>query len=401
MPLTTEEQHLLSKVDALQGELRDLLVDLVRADSVNPPGDTRRASQVCREQLDSFADEVRALECDPIMPNLLATVFSGRSPQLLFNSHIDVVPTGDLSNWHHPPFEAEIVDGVLFGRGAADAKGCMAPMIIAAKSLKQSGLAVRGTLVINPVSDEEVGGIKGAKWLVEQGLVKPDFVVIGEITSNRVAIAHKGIVQFRITTHGRTAHASTPWTGVNAISLMVTLLYHLERELQKRLATRKHPLTPPPSYNLGTIQGGVKVNVVADRCEVLIDRRLIPSEDMNEVIAEMPEIVANVRKEHPAIVADVEVLLKGGALETGADEPLVETARGAARDLAIPDAPVGYEQASDGRFFSELGIPTILIGPGTAHLAHQPDEHIPLEDVYQAARLYALLALRALNPRTV
>jgi acetylornithine deacetylase/succinyl-diaminopimelate desuccinylase family protein len=394
--LTTAEQHLLATVDSLEDELRELLVNLVRADSVNPPGDTRNAARICASVFQSFADEVRELDCDPLMPNLLATINPGKGPQLLFNSHIDVVPTGTLDNWHYDPFAADIVDGVLYGRGSADAKGCMAPMMIAAKALRQSGVELGGSLVVNPVSDEEVGGMKGAQWLVENDLIKPDLVVIGEITSNRVAIAHKGVLFFRLITHGRTAHASTPWTGINAISHMVTLLYELERELQAQLAKRTHPLTPPPSYNFGTIQGGVKVNVVADRCQVELDRRVLPSENIDEVIAQVKALVAEIQRKHPEINATIEVVLKGSPLETAPEHPLTQIALAAAVDLGLPGEPVGYEQASDGRFFSERGIPTILIGPGTAHFAHQPDEHIPLADVYAAARLYALLAYRVL-----
>jgi acetylornithine deacetylase/succinyl-diaminopimelate desuccinylase-like protein len=119
---------------------------------------------------------------------------------------------------------------------------------------------------------------------------------------------------------------------------------------------------------------------------------------MEAVIEEVRELVAEAQRENPGIDAQVEILMAGPPLECPADHPLVEVARGAARALGLPDAPVGYEQASDGRFFADRGIPTILIGPGTAHLAHQPDEHIALADVYRAARLYALTAYRQLNP---
>lgn len=395
--LDKSESHLIRTVDSLQDELRDLLVALVQAESVNPPGDTRVAARVCADVLNSFADDVQEIDCDPTMPNLLATINPGARPQLLFNSHIDVVPVGNRANWQHEPFGAEVVDGVLYGRGSADAKGCMAPMIVAAKAMKKSGVQLKGSLVVNVVSDEEVGGGKGAAWLVGNDRVAPDAVVIGEITRNRVAIAHKGVVWFRITTHGRTAHASTPWTGVNAISHMVTLLYDLELGLQSRLAARSHPLTPPPSYNFGTIQGGVKANVVADFCRVELDRRLLPTENVEDVIQEVRDLVNQVQKEHPEIKADVEVVLVGSPLETPPNHELTQAALGASIALGLPGEPVGYEQASDGRFFAERGIPTILVGPGIASLAHQPDENIDLAEVYQAARVYALLAYRWLN----
>lgn len=394
--LSADEQRLLAIVDSYQDELRALLVALVRADSVNPPGDTRAAAHVCADSFSTFVDDLKEVACDPTMPNLVATINPGARPQLLFNSHIDVVPVGNRDNWHHDPFGAEILDGVMYGRGSADAKGCLAPMIIAAKALKQSGV-MRGSLVLNPVSDEEVGGTKGAAWLVANHHVSPDAVIVGEITQNRVAIAHKGIVWLKITTHGRTAHASTPWVGVNAISHMVTLVYHLERELQARLATRSHPLTPPPSYNLGTIHGGVKLNVVADLCEVELDRRILPTEKADDAIQEIRDLVAQIQREHSGIEADVDVMLVGSPLETPAENPLTQIALQASQALGLPGEPVGYEQASDGRFFTERGIPTILIGPGIPSQAHQPDEHVDLADVHLAARLYALAAYRWLR----
>ncbi len=398
--LSQAETRLLASVDSLQDELRTFLATLVQTESVNPPGSTRRIASVTAEMLRAFAPEVREVGPEPEIPSLLATVNPGPGPVLLFNSHMDTVPVGDRGQWRYDPFSGEIVDGVLYGRGSADAKGCLAAMIMAGKALALCGVQLGGALILNPVSDEEVGGQKGAQWIVDQQLVSPDAVVIGEITRNRVAIAHKGVIWFRLVTHGRTAHASTPWEGVSAISHMVTLLHRLQTELGQTLAQRSHPITPPPSLNLGMIRGGVKVNVVADRCEVELDRRILPTETVDGAVTELRAIVEGVRQELPGLNVDVEVLLTGEPLDTGADEGIVQTALAASQALGLPAAPVGYQQASDGRFFSARGIPTILIGPGVPEVAHTPDEHVALEEVYQAARLYALVAYRWLNRST-
>lgn len=398
--LSPAERRLLATVESLRDELRGFLRILVQSESVNPPGNTRAAASVTAEMLRSFADEVREVGPEAEIPSLLAWLNRGRGPQLLFNSHLDTVPIGDRSNWEHDPFSGEIVDGKLYGRGSADAKGCLAPMIIAGKALARSGLALDGTLVINPVSDEEVGGLRGTKWIVDKALVAPDAVVIGEITTNRVAIAHKGVIWFRLVTHGRTAHASTPWEGVSAISHMVSVLNRIQSELAPALAQRSHPLTPPPSFNIGMISGGVKANVVADRCEVELDRRILPTETVEDATAEVGAIVESVRQEIPELDAEIEVLLTGDPLETGEKETIVQTALSASLALGLPGTPVGYQQASDGRFFSARGIPTILIGPGIPEVAHTPDEHVALEDVYQAAKLFALVAYRMLSPQS-
>ena len=398
--LSSAEKRLLAEVESLQNELLDFLRTLVQAESVNPPGDTRKVASVTAEMLRSFAAEVREVGPEPEIPSLLATLNPGKPSQLLFNSHMDTVPFGDLNNWQHDPLSGKIVDGSLYGRGSADAKGCLAPMVIAGKALAQSGLKLGGTLVLNAVSDEEVGGLKGAKWIVDNDLVAPDAVVIGEITTNRVAIAHKGIVWFRLVTHGRTAHASTPWEGVNAISHMATILNRIESKLGQAFAQRSHPRTPPPSLNFGTIKGGVKTNVVADRCEVELDRRILPTESVDDAIAEVEAIVEGVRQEVPDLNADVEVLLTGNPVDTAENEVVVQKALAASQALGLPGTPVGYQQASDGRFFSAKGIPTILIGPGIPEVAHTPDEHVALEDVYQAAKLYALVAYRMLSSQS-
>ena len=144
------------------------------------------------------------------------------------------------------------------------------------------------------------------------------------------------------------------------------------------------------------IHGGVKANVVADRCEVELDRRVLPTEDIDDAIAEVRQLITDVQFAIPNLNAEVEIFLRGSPLDTAADEPLVRTALSASRALGLPGEPVGYQQASDGRFFSERGIPTILVGPGIPERAHTPDEHIALADVYEAAKLYALIAYRML-----
>jgi len=389
------DHTILDHLERRRASIIGFLASLVRAESVNPPGDTRKVVDLIATRLRGASIDFQILGDEPRKPNLVARLGAGR-PELLFTSHMDTVPVGNPKAWRHPPLGAEIVGTRLHGRGAADAKASLAAMVAAMEALGQV-LPLHGTLTLTAVSDEEIGGIKGTEYLVDRGLLQPDQVVVGEITENRLATAEKGVLWLRLVTHGRAAHGSTPWEGSNAISAMLRVLRAIEDRIGTRLGTLSHPLTPPPSLSIGTIRGGVATNVVPDWCEATLDRRTLPSESITEAIAEVERVIADLRRSDATLQADVEVMQSGPPIETAADTLLVRTAQSVARELALSPELVGYQQASDGRFFAERGIPTMLFGPGDPTLAHTPHESVDVDEVIIAAKFYALLAFRLLT----
>ncbi|MBU2548248.1 MAG: M20 family metallopeptidase [Proteobacteria bacterium] len=391
------KRRIRARIESFQDEAIAFLADLVRAESVNPPGDTRRVMDAVLDMARTFTDQVRVVAAEPEAPNVFITLHPGGRPQLLYNGHLDTVPPGDVSQWRVEPFGAVIRDNRMYGRGVADMKGGCAAMLMAAKALQLENAPLRGSLVVNFVSDEETGGARGAGYLMEQGHYDPDMVVVGEITNrNRIAIAEKGVIVYALSTRGRTAHASTPWVGLNAIDKMVKLLHGLQTRLPERLKEKPSGSLPPATFNVGTIQGGVGFNVVPDACQVLIDRRILPGETIESATAEIREIIDQARAEDPDIDASLDVLGSGPPFETAPDEALCLLARRTMEEMGRPGDFVGYEQVSDGRFFAERGIPTILIGPGLARTAHTPNEHLELDQYIEAIQAYALLALNAL-----
>jgi succinyl-diaminopimelate desuccinylase len=286
----------------------------------------------------------------------------------------------------------------MYGRGVADMKGGVGAMLMAAKALARETVPLTGSLVINFVGDEEIGGARGAGYLMENGHYSPDMVVVGEITNNNgIAIGEKGVVIFSLSTKGRTAHASTPWAGVSAIEKMVKILYRLQERLGEAFKTRDSGILPPASMNIGTIQGGVSFNVVADSCDVVIDRRTLPGETPESVMQEMQDIIDEVKREDPDVDATLQLMGSGNPFETSPDEKICRIAKKTLDELGMNSDFVGYEQVSDGRFFADKGIPTILIGPGIARRAHTPDEHLELDQYIDAIKIYALLAMNALG----
>lgn len=389
---------LVEHIEKRRADIVGFLAALVRAESSNPPGDTRKVADLVAGRLREASIDFQILADEPRKPNVIARVGTGR-PEILFTTHMDTVPAGDRAAWRRDPFAAEISGTRLYGRGAADAKASLAAMVAALEALT-SVLPLRGTLTLTAVSDEEVGGIKGTEYLVDRGLLRPDHVLVGEITSNRLAVAEKGVLWLRIVTHGRAAHGSTPWEGNNAIGHMATVLQAIQHEIGTRLETMSHPLTPRPSLSIGTIRGGIATNMVADWCEATIDRRTLPNESVPDAVAEVERVIADLSKADPTLEADVEVLQMGPPIETPVTATVVTAGQAIASRLGLDPAPVGYHQASDGRFFAERGIPTVLFGPGDPELAHTTDEFVDLDDVLTAAKFHALLGHRMLTPET-
>lgn len=393
--MPARDKAILDQIDRSRASIVGLLASAVRMESSNPPGDTRRVADLIAARLRESSLDFQILAEEPRKPNIIARIGTG-TPEVLFTSHMDTVPAGDRRAWRRDPFSGEIVSTRMYGRGAADAKASLIAMIAAVEALT-TVLPLQGTLSFTAVSDEEVGGVKGTEFLVDRGILRPDHVVVGEITHNRLAVAEKGIVWLRITTHGRAAHGSTPWEGSNAISHMVRVLTSIEQQVGDRLRVLSHPLVPPPSLSIGTIRGGIATNVVADWCEATIDRRTLPGESIPEAVAEFERVLTRLEKEDPSLQAEIEVLQSGPPVETSMDTRLVRLAQDVARELRISADVVGYLQASDGRFFAERGVPTIIFGPGSPEVAHSPDEFVELDDVIAAAKFYALLGKRMLS----
>ncbi|HEY3248595.1 MAG TPA: M20 family metallopeptidase [bacterium] len=391
-------QSLAEDIEKRRAGIVGFLAALVRAESANPPGDTRKVADLIAARLREASIDFQVLADEPRKPNLIARIGTGK-PEVLFTTHMDTVPAGDRTGWRRDPFAAEITGSRMFGRGAADAKASLAAMTAAFEALA-GVLPLHGTLSLTAVSDEEVGGVKGTEFLVDRGLLRPDHVVVGEITKNRLAVAEKGIVWLRIVTHGRAAHASTPWEGNNAIVHMVEVLRAVREQIGTRLERMTHPLTPPPSISIGTIRGGVATNMVADWCEATIDRRTLPNENVQEAVAEVERVIAELTRHDPALQADVEVLQMGPPIETAVTEPIVAAGQAVAEALGLDPAVVGYHQASDGRFFAERDIPTVLFGPGDPEMAHTTNESVDLDEVLTAAKFYALLGQRMLTAGT-
>lgn len=401
--------ELLAAVDARAGELVELLQALIRLPTVNPPGDGYEdfvAYLQARLDALGYATEVHHAppELAPLgegrpRPNLLATLRTGPGPTVHLNGHYDVVPAGN--DWTRDPFGGELAGGWIYGRGAADMKSGLAAQIIAAEALRATGFS--GTLVHSAVPDEETVGVRnaGMGWLVEQGLVQADAVIITEpFGPDGVGIGHKGAIWGEITLHGRQAHGSSPRLGVNAVEAMARYLATLERDLRPRLDSRTTsygvtPDEPRSTLSFDTINGGVATNIVPDRCTVTFNRRLVPGEDLDTARAELLAPLDGQRYEYRELYATEPVLVSE-------DEPVVRAACAAVRELGLEPRILISAGSDDQRFVvNGAGITNSLVyGPGTTALSHVADERIAVEDLLLGTKGLALILDRLFSARS-
>ena len=371
---------------------------LIAAASENPGGTEERAADVAAGILEELGASSELVRSGEGRPSVVAELGSNERPSLAWNGHLDTVPAGDRATWTVDPFAGSVVDGRLVGRGACDMKGPIAAALGAAAAIGRAGLTLEGTLELHLVADEELSGVHGTRVLRDEGRLTHDAAIVGEPTGMEIALAERGGAWITAVAHGRAAHGSQPDRGVNAIVTMSRFLLRLH----EALPDREHALVGRPTVNVALVSGGSAPNVVPDRCEVDIDRRIIPGEDdPDEVIAPFRRLVENLRSEHPE--SDIEPWIREWteAAEADGSSVIAAVARDAvAVETGTPPPFVGFTGITDARYYiNDAKIPTVILGPGSLSVAHTADEWVGVDELVTAARTYARIFVAFLGAR--
>lgn len=368
---------------------------LVAMPSVNPSlaqsghGEERIAHE-CAEWLEGWGLAARVLEIAPGRFNVVATL-AGAGPTLLLNGHLDTVGVDGMTI---DPFAGQLREGRVHGRGSCDMKGGVGALLAAAAKLAAEG--PRPNLVVALTADEEHASL-GMDALVRSD-VRADLAVVCEPTSLTVMPAHKGFVWTRACFTGRAAHGSRPELGVDAIrhaALFVTALDEHAAELRGRPV---HPLLGHGSLHTGTIRGGTAESVYPDRCELVLERRTLPGESPEDVLAEQERVLERIRGREPAVDATLEVTLARPGTEIPADSRLVRGLLDASAACGVSPSVTGMTAWVDAAFLNEAGIPAVCFGPGDIAQAHSADEWIDAAQIDACARVLERFA-RALAKR--
>ena len=359
----------------MMSAVADLLCDLVRIPSVNPdgdPGTDRVGEKNCADFLAGFLKNLGAgtsvTDILPGRPNVVARFPSEKKgkPRLLLAPHTDTVSVVGMTI---DPFAAEVREGRVWGRGASDTKGPMAAMLSALRECREILPTLSHEIWFAGLMGEEAGQ-HGAKALAASEHF--DFVIAGEPTDLQTVHTHKGSAWVTLRTRGRAVHASTPLDGENAIYAMLDVLTKFRGELIADFAQRNHPVLGSPTFSVGTIHGGSKVNIVPDFCEAVVDIRTIPGQDIQPLLAvlarEFPKLEIETKQSQPMF--------------TDAGHPLI-------KDLNSCGAPsVGAPWFCDGAIFSGAGMPAVALGPGSIAQAHTKDEWIAIEELEKGVAFF-------------
>ncbi len=378
-------------------ELIDLTTRLVQIPTENPPGNEKPAAQFLRPLLSKMGFKTVTVLSPKGRWNMIAERRWGKGGRtLIFNGHLDVVPAGNASQWKYPPFEGRLSKGRIYGRGASDMKSGIASFIHSLSMMDRSKIRPdQGAVVLHLVSDEESHGRQGMGFLARRGGIRGDAALVGEPTDLQPVIAQKGALWLRISTLGKSAHGSRPDLGVNAVEKMMRLMERFKSvPLEK-----EHPLLGKPTLNIGTIQGGTKINVVPDRCEIEADRRMLPGEKKEEVLREMKETLDFLRSRDPFFRYRIEEIDFAEPSEVNPQEEIVKIAVDAIQEVMGRKPSLrAFSGFTDSRFYiNQCHIPTLVFGPGQAHQSHTTDESVEVEALIQAARIYGLILAHYLS----
>ncbi|MFX0148481.1 MAG: M20 family metallopeptidase, partial [Candidatus Hodarchaeota archaeon] len=325
---------ILNEIEKNKVEYINFLRELVQTESYNPPGNEKNVALKIENFLTDSGIKTEIFPFSNNRANLIAYLndnFKGRN--LLYNGHMDVVPPGNEEEWKNPPLSAYIKrNKYMYGRGTSDMKGGLAAMTVALKILKKISSDYTGNLILNAVADEETGGKLGTKWCLNNKLknINIDFAIISEPSGldplpKAIILGEKGRFLVKIITYGVATHSGWPFMGKNAILMMNKIISGLDRIDEyvthvdppmpltkiKILLSRAFPneeifekvFAEQPLLNnvltsltqftksVNIINGGIKDNVVPDRCEVVIDFRLLPNQDPNDILKALKKLI--------------------------------------------------------------------------------------------------------------
>jgi succinyl-diaminopimelate desuccinylase len=357
-----------------------LAKDLLRFETVNPPGRERDCARYAGALLEDWGYQVDYHEYDDTRTSVIARAGGSEAkPPLCLTGHLDVVPLGSRA-WTKDPFSGETDGDRLYGRGSSDMKAGVAAILLAARAFAGKLAGTPGVVLVLTAAEE--AGCIGSRHLagLPRLMGRAGAIVVGEPTSNYPMVGHKGSLKFHAAFRGVSAHGSMPQLGVNAIYKAARAAAALEAF---EFGERAHPVMGAPTLNVGTFEGGSGVNLVPDAARIGVDVRTVPGMD------------------HAALLARLHALMGGEAgMEVFSDLPAVwteprdawvrrvfEICRGVTGEAPEPrTVPYMTDAANLRKVYA--GAPTVVLGPGEAAMAHQTDEYCSMARIREAQALY-------------
>ncbi|MFW9938614.1 MAG: M20 family metallopeptidase [Candidatus Thorarchaeota archaeon] len=451
------EELILTEIEENKEEYVNFFRDLISAESYNPPGNEKNVALKIESYLKDIDIKCELFPFGNNRANLLAYLNDNFDQKnLLYNGHMDVVPPGNEEEWKYPPLSATIkgtkTRSRIYGRGSVDMKGGLAAMIISLKILKKLDLKLSGNLIINAVADEETGGKFGTEWCLENHLksINCNLIIIGEMTGmeplgNSIVVGEKGHLHIKIITKGILGHSMMPSMSKNPINMMSEIIINLDKmdkympkieppisydkykvifsklfpnnELFERILNEQKALQvlfdamTQFTKSFTIINAGVKNNVIPDRCEAIIDFRLLPGQSIEMIINALEKMIKNelgyeIKKELTGDPEEFFVHIEADQYSESSywegwekSQKLKSFANTIRQVYGQEPVYILSPGGTDASYYRNTNYcpQTIVFGPGDATLGHTINESIKIQDFINAIKVYTLFAYNFLK----
>jgi succinyl-diaminopimelate desuccinylase len=412
------QQKVIDEIERQKEDLLTLCSKLLQMNTENPPGDTSEISEFIIQYLSSFGIETEVHESNPKMFNLISSIGENKEDKhLILCGHTDVVPVGELEKWDFDPFSGHIENGFIHGRGASDMKCGLAGLLFTMGLLKRLDIPLAGKLSLLVVPDEETGGEYGVPWVLDRSFIHGSAAVIAEPSHpQHPTIGQKGSCWFEVEIEGTPGHGSlSPVIGDSAILKAVKAIEVLQNiwnfevkipdemkeiieitkaYIRKREETDTSDVLDHITVNIGTIHGGTKANVIADHAVIQVDTRLPFGVQNEEILPKVRKLLADA-----GIEAKVRPIgFQSTANWTPPTNEIVTSLVESIKQVSEKNAYGVLQWASsDARHFRAHDIPVLQYGPADLPTIHSYNERAPIDQVIQAAKVYALTSLKYLG----
>jgi succinyl-diaminopimelate desuccinylase len=406
-----QSQDIFLEVENQKNEMTQALMELIHVPAIAPQNDgegelkkSEKLMQILNrigfDKIERFDAEDERVQ-SKVRPNIIAHYYGENTEERLWIiTHMDVVPQGEESMWTvTKPFEPVVKEGRIYGRGSEDNGQSLISSIFAVKALKNLGIKPKRTVVLAFVADEEQGSTYGIQHLIKQGLIgKDDLIIVpdgGKEKGDFIEVAEKSVLWFRIRTIGKQIHASRPGKGLNANRVGMKYSLELDKLLHKKYPLRDDYFEPPES----TFEPTKKdtnvdaVNIVPGEDVVHFDCRVLPSYDVEEVLASVKKLAEQFEKKTGAKIK-IEVLQKSVAPKpTDANSKIVNMLKEAIKTVRRVEPKVGgIGGGTCAAFFRKMDVPAVVWST-IDEMAHQPNEYAKVENLVNDAKVFALLAI--------
>lgn len=377
-----------------EDEACELVQNLIKIKSINPPGNTKDISLYISKWLRAIDIQATIYNVEHVT-NVVAKVGKTGGKRLLWNGHIDTVPIDSAELWITDPFSGALSKGFVFGRGASDMKGGIASFLLGLKFLKKHEEILQGEVVLMCSGDEETGSQKGTVHYLEEIDSDYDAAVVSEPTNLRLEYGQRGLRWIEINVTGKSCHAGRPYAGKNAIEHAIKLATEIKKLQFKRKAEGFE--VEYPSLSITKIHGGIKENVISDNCTITFDRRLIPGETEEIALKEIKQILDRSKEEGYKVRMDV--INKGwDPYAISKEEQIFKTFEKAFIKVMNkePEAQ-GKGGCTDASHIYKMNIPALIFGPGDPIFSHAANEKVGISEILKCAEICSIGAIDFLN----